>query len=1191
MAASAYFSQIQQAYLAYYGRPADPNGLQYWADQLDKASGNLSVIINAFGTSAESTALYAGSSTAAQVNSIYQTLFGRDADLAGLNFYVQGIQSGKFSLASVALNIYNGATGTDKTALDNKLIYANAFTNDINTTAAVLGYSGTAAANAARAAVAQVHDAASLATATTGLDATVAGVTSAGTVGQTYTLTNGVDNIILTGNNSVVNGVVAGNSGSTTSTGTFTPLDKISGTGTGNTLNISDLSGAGVPSGVSVSGVQTLNWVSAGNANVNTTPGFTGLKTANVTSSAFASVTVGNGTAANVTAATGASVIATDSAVTVVNAKGFVTINGGSTQTVTTAGGVNLYNATGAVTATDSAQGAANSSIKDGTSASLTTSVALDGTAVTGANLAANHATNSTVTIGAAGHLPTGAVTVVENVVGDKANNATAGDITINGGTTVSVTSNATQATAAANGVGTNYTVTQAAVTVNGSSATTSVSVTQTAAVAEVDGVAVKAGVNLADNVTFGAMAKGDTVTVDGLTFTANAALTATQAAAAFANLAAGATQGNSTLGTYSGALSKNFSSGTNSAGVVTFTATKADSTSVDVVTGATGSASATAVQTAAGVTAVTAVAGVGGIANGAVNVQDAKYGTTTANTITSVSENGYASGFVKSDALATLSLANSKGQTVSVYDNTAKTLGLTVNNLGAASALNLDAANAAGTYTALNITTAGKDSLLNVTGAAVQALTVSGTNALDLSSSTFSALKTVTVSGAAGVTLDASGATVTDFNASASSGHNVAKIDASKATYEGGSGGDTVTLTSATVSKAVTMGAGNDTVKLASGTTAVAATIDGGAGTNTLSMDAADAVTASGSSLFATKVVNFQVLNLNAGAGLQTVHVDTLGHFNSVVTGGEAAAGVLTLDGFTSGGSLTLNAAAAGSYVVSSAAFATPTNDVFNINVSNAAGINAGSVTVNKVETINLTSTDTTATHAAGTNTNILALSADSVTSIKVTGNANLTLDGHTNTTVTSVDASGLTGGLTYTAAGTVAETIKGGAGANHLTAAVGGTTADVLIGGAGNDVLTANAGLDTLTGGGGNNTFVIQTASTNVNTYATITDAHAGDTVQFLTTGTVSFVQSKVALASTAVFQDYANAAVASAATGQGNIAWFQFGGDTYVIQNQTGAETAFHNGTDLIVKLTGAVDLSHASLSTDHGSLLLG
>jgi flagellin-like hook-associated protein FlgL len=58
------------------------------------------------------------------------------------------------------------------------------------------------------------------------------------------------------------------------------------------------------------------------------------------------------------------------------------------------------------------------------------------------------------------------------------------------------------------------------------------------------------------DQAVLSSMSAGDSITIGGLTFTANQALTGTQAAQAFAGLSAGATTGSSTsLGAYSGTL------------------------------------------------------------------------------------------------------------------------------------------------------------------------------------------------------------------------------------------------------------------------------------------------------------------------------------------------------------------------------------------------------------------------------------------------------------------------------------------------------------------------------------------------------------------------------------------------------------------------------------------------------------
>jgi len=81
--------------------------------------------------------------------------------------------------------------------------------------------------------------------------------------------------------------------------------------------------------------------------------------------------------------------------------------------------------------------------------------------------------------------------------------------------------------------------------------------------------------------VTFKAMTTGQTATVGGLTFTASKALTAEQAAAAFANLTATDTQsatGPTANGIFSGSLATGFTSGAVSGATVTFSdATIAD--------------------------------------------------------------------------------------------------------------------------------------------------------------------------------------------------------------------------------------------------------------------------------------------------------------------------------------------------------------------------------------------------------------------------------------------------------------------------------------------------------------------------------------------------------------------------------------------------------------------------------------
>ncbi|WP_288381749.1 DUF4214 domain-containing protein [uncultured Massilia sp.] len=285
------------------------------------------------------------------------------------------------------------------------------------------------------------------------------------------------------------------------------------------------------------------------------------------------------------------------------------------------------------------------------------------------------------------------------------------------------------------------------------------------------------------------------------------------------------------------------------------------------------------------------------------------------------------------------------------------------------------------------------------------------------------------------------------------------------------------------------------------------------------------------------------------------------------------SAAGMLTLDKMLNNATVQLDAA---SMVEVKLVDTTGTADVVNF-IANASASSA--VTAKGVETINVT------TNTGFTST--IALAADAAKTVKVAGagNTTLTLDASTKA-VTSIDGSAATGKLVITssaASDAVAVTITGGSGADILTAA--GNKADVLIGGAGADTLVAGSGLATLTGGAGNDLFKIGVASQNVNSYATITDFAAGDLIQFV--GATSFTSAKVSLGETAVFQDYANAAVNNLSANQ--IGWFTFGGNTYVVADMGANSTAgFVDGQDFIVKLTGTVDLSQASFNTQYGTI---
>ncbi|PIC01078.1 hypothetical protein [Caulobacter sp. X] len=984
------------------------------------------------------------------------------------------------------------------------------------------------------------------------------GTTNGG--GSSLVLTSGVDTITGTSGDDTITGLVDTTAGATP---TFTALDTIAGGAGNDTLIINSITALAQSNinAVTVTGVEnvTLRGAAAVVADVTNWTDVTAL---------------------NVTQATSATVGASGTAnIGVSGVTGAITIDGGKGVTVTdaTAGNAITIGGTtapkGVVSVTDTSLTTGSVNVQGGTNVTVTTS----------------GATTGTVTVGGTTS-PSGVVTIANTGAAydaTAANNAL-GAITVTGGTTVNVTQTAYSSTADAAADTAAVTRTQGAVTVNGGAATTEVSVTQSATVAAVNQQTAD-GTKSVETVTFVAMAASETITVNGLTFTAAKALTAAEAAAAFANLANGATTGSApvTNGTYSGTFSTvSGSTGavTTASGVstVSFTQTSFGATTGLTVadTAAAGNVSVATATAGAAQTITSTKAGVAGVAAGAVTINGA---ITGADVLSKVTLNSYGTVGITSDALTTLSLANSDAA-VTVTNAAATTLGLTVNKVG--SSTTTAALNLGSTYTTLNLAVAGA-SVTNLTAAGVTALAVTGSAAADLTGSTLTALKTVTVAGSAGVTL-AAPAALTSFDASATSGANtVTALDASTATYTGGTGVDTVTLGNTTVSKAVSLGAGDDVLNLASGTTSLTATVNGGDGTDTLGMATADAVTATAGAAFASKVVGFEKLSLGLAAASGTVNLANLNNIGYVITNG-VGANTTTLSGFVANGTLELAAVAQATGTVAvTLADATGTSDVLNVVAKvSTADLNHGTVSAAGVETINLTATDTSTT--AAINRSTISITDSALKTLTIAGNAKATVT-YDSTALTSVNASTNTGGVTVStlSGAAAATTVTGGTGADTLTA---NHASDVLIGGDGADSLTAAANLVTLTGGAGADTFNVAFVVSNANSYATITDASAGDSIVLKNVAAVTetFASAKVALGDTAVFQDFANQAIST--TTAGAISWFQYAGNTYIVENASGSATAFQNGTDVVVKLAGLVDLSTASFSASSQTLVL-
>lgn len=138
---------IQGVYMALFGRPADPAGLSFFSGVTNNGQ-NLAGI-GPLQAQPEFTSRFAGDTNAEIITAIYQSLFNRDPDATGRTFFAGELAAGRQTVNTIAINILDGARGSDLTVLNTKLAAANAFTAAIDTTAEITGYSGTTAAESA----------------------------------------------------------------------------------------------------------------------------------------------------------------------------------------------------------------------------------------------------------------------------------------------------------------------------------------------------------------------------------------------------------------------------------------------------------------------------------------------------------------------------------------------------------------------------------------------------------------------------------------------------------------------------------------------------------------------------------------------------------------------------------------------------------------------------------------------------------------------------------------------------------------------------------------------------------------------------------------------------------------------------------------------------------------------------------
>ncbi len=205
--ASDYESAVQELYVAYFGRPADPNGLTNFENALLAANAPTDVegistayatntaiqsLVDSFGNSKESQTLYGNGNATAFVTAVFQNVLGRQPQASGISFWAGAIANGSLSQGDAALAIMaGGLTNTsaqgliDAALIENRIAVASDFTAALSAAGDTASYAGSTAAATARSMLGTVDSTTDVSAFSATIDSTIAALASAGTA-NTY---------------------------------------------------------------------------------------------------------------------------------------------------------------------------------------------------------------------------------------------------------------------------------------------------------------------------------------------------------------------------------------------------------------------------------------------------------------------------------------------------------------------------------------------------------------------------------------------------------------------------------------------------------------------------------------------------------------------------------------------------------------------------------------------------------------------------------------------------------------------------------------------------------------------------------------------------------------------------------------------------------------------------------------------
>ena len=679
------------------------------------------------------------------------------------------------------------------------------------------------------------------------------------------------------------------------------------------------------------------------------------------------------------------------------------------------------------------------------------------------------------------------------------------------------------------------------------------------------------------------------------------------------ANLVAGATNINEYLGT--GALTINNLGTSVTVGVVGNSGQTGGLLTANYVTGGTATiniANGTTATNGAGVTIANANAANATIGTVMLNSNGGLNSLATVTLPTSVTELDLSSTSplnVTTTTAGGLKILKATGGGGAINLGTATDLGGGAANTGTITTVDTTGLTATGGLTARFFTTSGVNTTTYALGAGADNLVLdgnlNGTTAVNLGQGSNSLLlngSLTTNNGAAA-------------NANATSGANPTGPSISA-----GSSSDVITITgNVGVGTSIVTGGGGDTVNIqgvvnqAANTATATQTVINGGGQATLVTNGADLLGIDGFSTRARAAISgFQTVGVyDALANGNTYDANAIGAVNFASVG--AAANANATIAVNSGALVTFQGNLGNGTGGAGGTLANNTGTVTIAEASAFQGATNNTLTVGYQNQFPAGATGAAAIANVASNLNTSGVQQVTFVGTEVTrGNGVAGTAGTTGTTVTlnltDPDATSITfaGNDAFifnpTAASTVLTSINGAMATGNLSINVSNLVSTLnapvtVTTGGGNDVVTVRdfdrvttgaATVATATTNAGFNTINVG-VTTSGQTYSTVLDAKATDHIAFTTNPGGAVNTAKIVLNSTAVFQDYLDAATGTANNAAGTVSAFDFGGNTYIVENNS-AQITFQNGVDSVIQLVGIHSIT-APATAGAGVVVLG